>query len=137
MKILGNLKLPASLDNLDKFVELVSFWARAQGFNEKKINKIELATEEALVNVFNYAYKAQNGEVEVTCQQDEHGNFLVEIIDFGTPFNIFSVLEPDINSKLEDKNIGGLGIFLIKKFTDDTKYRREGDKNILSLYFGK
>jgi anti-sigma regulatory factor (Ser/Thr protein kinase) len=88
------------------------------------------------VNIFEYSYAEKNGNVEVVCKLDA-GNFVIEIIDSGIPFNILTAKEPDITSGISERSIGGLGIFLIRKLMDDVRYRREGDRNILTLVVKK
>jgi anti-sigma regulatory factor (Ser/Thr protein kinase) len=117
-------------------VESVSHCARGQDFDQKKIQKIELAVEEALVNIFNYAYPDGPGEVEVNCRAD-HDHFLIEIVDSGIPFDMTSLPDPDLAANVDDREIGGLGIFLIKKMADEVKYGREAGRNILSLAIKK
>lgn len=130
MHILSTIKLPAKVENLYKFMNTISRCAKEQGFTQKKINNIELALEEALVNIFNYAYQDNNGDVEVTCFIDNEDKFIVDIIDSGIPFNVLSYKDPVLTSDISERKIGGLGVFLMKKLTDDIKYRRENDKNI-------
>jgi serine/threonine-protein kinase RsbW len=132
MKILLKLKLTARVENLQRLVESVSNCARAQDFDQKKIQEIELAVEEALVNIFNYAYPDAPGEVEVNCRAD-HDHFLIEIIDSGIPFDMTLLPDPNLTANVDDREIGGLGIFLIKKMVDEVKYCREAGRNILSL----
>ena len=137
MKVLSHIKLAARLEYLQTFMDFVSSCAGEQGFGQKGINEIELATEEALVNIFNYAYKGTNGEVEITCKLDNNNNFILEIADSGFPFNVLSVEDPDITADISERQIGGLGVLLMKKLTDSVQYRYEGDKNILTLIFLK
>ena len=132
MRILLNLKLPARLENLGRWTEAVSECAREQGFDQKKTGRIELALEEALVNICNYSYPEEPGDAEVSCKQD-NSRFIIEIIDSGNPFDMTSLPAPDLPSSIEERKIGGLGIFLIKKMVDDVRYRREGNFNILKL----
>ena len=132
MRILLNIKLPAKLENLGRWMEAVSECAREQGFDQKKTGRIELALEEALVNICNYAYPEEPGDVEVNCQEDD-SRFIIEIIDSGNPFDMTSLPAPDLPSSIEERKIGGLGIFLIKKMVDEVRYRREGNFNILKL----
>ena len=99
----------------------------------KRINEIEIAAEEALVNIFRYAYQGQEGDVEISCKAEHGRTFIIEIIDAGMPFNPLSVSEPDITLDVGERQIGGVGVFLIKKLMDDVIYRRDGDKNILEL----
>ena len=116
-------------------IEFVSDFANEKGFSEKRIKEIELAAEEALVNVFNYAYPEEPGEVAVICKLEDNSRFTVEISDSGVPFNVLSLPDPDLTSKVPERKIGGLGVFFIRKMTDEVRYRRVGDSNILILSF--
>ena len=127
------LKRPAGIEFLSEFIQFVSSNAGKFQFSQKSIQKIQLAVEEALVNIFQYAYPEEPGEVTVACGLDEKKGFIIRIEDAGNPFNIMSVTEPDTQSNINERPIGGLGIFLIKKMMDDVRYRREDGKNILTL----
>jgi anti-sigma regulatory factor (Ser/Thr protein kinase) len=133
VKIYDRIKLPAHLEYLHKFIDFVARCSREQGFDKNRVHEIELATEEALVNIFDYAYKENNGEVEIFCKLDDNKRFIIEIVDTGTPFNVLSVASPDITADISDRQLGGLGVFLMKEFMDAVQYRHEGNKNILSL----
>jgi len=113
-------------------MDAVSECAREHGFDQKKIGKIELALEEALGNICNYSYSEEPGNAEVSCKQDNR-RFIIEIVDSGIPFDMTSLPAPDLTPNIEERKIGGLGIFLIKKMVDEVKYRREGNFNILKL----
>jgi serine/threonine-protein kinase RsbW len=132
MRTILNVKLPAKLENLGRWMNGVSECAREQGVDEKKIGKIELALEEALVNICKYSYPDEPGDAEVSCKQD-NCRFIIEIVDSGIPFDMTSLPPPDVTSSIEERKIGGLGIFLIKKMVNDVSYRREGNFNILKL----
>jgi len=132
MRTLLNIKLPATLENLGRWTEAISECAREQGFDQAKIGKLQLALEEALVNICKYSYPEEPGNAEVSCKQD-NSRFIIEIVDSGIPFDMTSLPAPDLASSIEERKIGGLGIFLIKKMVDDVRYRREGNFNILKL----
>ena len=136
MQILLSLKLPAKLENLQRFMNSVSDCAKAEGFDRKRIDEIELALEEILVNIFHYAYPELPGDAEVNCKL-ETGRLIIEIIDSGIPFDVTSLTDPELTADVEERKIGGLGIFLVKRMVDEVKYRREKDKNILSLVIKK
>ncbi len=136
MDVLFALALPAKLESLERLMGSISDCAKAQGFDQKRISEIELAAEEALVNVFNYSYPGQTGEVEVICRA-EGDCFTIEIIDSGIPFDMTSLSDPDVTLSTEERRIGGLGVFLIKKVMDEVRYRREDDRNILDLIIRK
>lgn len=133
MDELSRVILPASLESLEQLITFVSTSAREAGVETKKVSELEIVTEEALVNVFNYAYGEVRGDVEVVCGLEGAESFVVEITDSGTPFNILSTADPDISADVSERKIGGLGIFLIKKMTDDVRYRNEEGRNVLTL----
>lgn len=136
MKVLFSIHLPAKLENLESLTESVSNCAREQGFDQKRINEIELATEEALVNICNYSYPEKPGDVEINCKSDD-SHFMIEMIDSGKPFDVTSLSDPDLTPNIDERKIGGLGVFLIKKMMDGVRYRRENDQNILDLIIKK
>jgi len=128
------IKLPAKMENLQRLTQFVLQCAKGQGFDERKLHAIELATEEALVNIFRYAYPESGaGDVEVSCKMDNESKFIMEFADAGIPFEIDSIAEPDLDASLSERKVGGLGFFLIRKMVDDVQYRREGKMNFLTL----
>lgn len=131
----ATITLPGKLDSLYSFTNLVTSYARELGFSNEKISRIELALEEILVNIIKHAYKecGIDGEIEITCKLADTQSLIIEITDSGMPFNIFSAREPDVNAGIEDRQIGGLGIFLVKQLMNDVRYSREHDRNKLTL----
>jgi sigma-B regulation protein RsbU (phosphoserine phosphatase) len=128
------LILPADIENLEKLLRFVSEQAAETGFSEKRVNEIELATEEALVNIVHYAYpEGQAGDVEVACIMNDDGGFMVRMTDAGIPFNPKNLEDPDVGADITSRQIGGLGVFLIRKMVDEWDYQRDGDKNILTF----
>jgi serine/threonine-protein kinase RsbW len=137
-KSMSELRLPAKTENLQKLMRFVSGFAKEEGFTPKTIQQIELATEEALVNIFNYAYPDdETGEVEVRCRMEDQPSLVIDILDTGKPFDIQSVPEPDLTLDVSERKVGGLGIYLIKKMVSRVHYRREGQSNILTLIIDK
>lgn len=119
-------------------MHFVSGFAGDHGFSEDKLHDIQLATEEALLNIFQYAYPGEHkGEVEVTCEMMSDSELNIRILDNGIPFDILSLSEPDLTCPLPDRKIGGLGCYLIRKMADGVQYRRQGDTNILNLLVRK
>ncbi len=136
MAVLAHLKMPAKLENLGRLMESVSDCAKSQGFGQEEIRKIELAAEEALVNIFRYAYPEGPGDVEMTCGADR-GRFTLEIIDSGIFFDPTAMPDPDVTSGIQERETGGLGVFFIRRMMDEVRYRRERDQNILTLVIQK
>lgn len=137
MQVLLKKRYPARLEYLQQFMEAISHCAKEQGFNQKRIGEIELAAEEALVNIFNYAYQGNEGDVEVICKLDPQDRLIIEILDSGVPFDMLSLGEPDTTADISERKVGGLGVFLIRKLMDDVQYQHEGTKNVLSLIVNK
>ena len=101
------------------------------------IYKIDVAAEEIFVNIAHYGYKdklpeGQTGTVWLTCT---FANELlcITIRDQGIPFNPLARPDPDITLSAQDRSIGGLGIFLTKKYMDSVDYRYENGENILTM----
>ena len=132
METLLSTVLPARLEHLEELVKSVSDCARSQGFDRKRIGEIELAVEEAFVNICRYSYPGKTGDAAISCRLDNN-RFMIEIADSGIPFDITQLSDPDITAPVEARGIGGLGIFLVKKMMDAVTYRREGDRNVLNL----
>ena len=135
MAIPSTVTLPGKLDSLYAFMDFVTSCAREQGFGSEKISEIELALEEVLVNIIKHAYKecGIDGNIEITCKLGDARSLVIEIADSGIPFDIFSAREPDISLDIDKRQIGGLGIFFVKKLMDDVRYRREDNQNKLTL----
>ena len=122
----------SNLETLPAIVGFVSERAAAMGVHPKRVMHLELAVEEAAVNICSYAYEIPPGEVTVRITP-EPGVVRIELVDNGVPFDPLSMDAPDIKSELENREVGGLGIFLIRRMLDEVHYSRRGDQNILSL----
>lgn len=122
----------ARLENLDEVTGFVEQCAGRFGLGTKLTFGLLVAIEEAFVNVCHYSYPAGEGEVEVTCC-GEDGAFILEIADSGIEFNVLALPDPDTTADIMDREIGGLGVFFIRKLTDDLSYRREAGRNILRM----
>jgi len=112
-------------------------WIRKQlevaQFDKSVLHKIELASEEALVNIIRHAYKDMSGMIEIRVQA-KNGFAEITILDQGPPFNPLEMnINIDRNAGVEDRKIGGLGIFFIREYMDQILYRREENTNILTL----
>jgi len=129
------LSLPASAGSISTFSEFVRDGAVAAGVAEDELGKLDLVLEEILINVARYAYTPETGAVEVAYAQAGPSKLLVEIADFGRIFNPLAADPPDLSRGLADRQIGGLGVFLVRSMVDSIDYRREADRNILSFIF--
>jgi serine/threonine-protein kinase RsbW len=125
-------KRAARVENLAVFIEFVEGCADRCGLDSKRKFGLLVALEEAFVNVCHYAYPDGEGDAELVCGCDGE-DFVVEIADNGIPFDVLSLPDPDTTADIMDRDIGGLGVYFIRKMTDEVSYRREGGRNILRL----
>lgn len=96
--------------------------------------KLRLSIEEAVVNVVQYAYEGGIGWLEAGTSLDEDKLILsIELRDAGTPFNPLEKEDPDVTLNADQRQIGGLGIFLCKKMMDSISYRYENGNNVLTM----
>ena len=94
---------------------------------------LNLAMEEAVVNVMDYAYPdGQKGNVDIEVTADQEWMTFV-ITDTGIAFDPTTKEDADTTLSAEERPIGGLGIFLVRQLMDDINYKREGNKNVLTL----
>lgn len=129
-----NKTFSAHLDNLYDMLLFVRTEAEALGFDEIEISKIELAAEEALVNIISYGYPAESGDIEITCEKANKNGLKITLKDDGIPFNPLTnskKFEPD--APLEARSVGGYGVFFIMKIMDEVEYKRDSDRNILTM----
>lgn len=94
--------------------------------------EIELICEEIFVNICSYAYDGKVGSAVITADITDNAVTL-SFSDSGTPFNPLEKADPDIHTPLEERNIGGLGIFMTKKSADKIFYQRTDGHNILTV----
>jgi len=94
--------------------------------------KVRLCAEEAIENIVQYAYSQGEGFVEVE-STIEGESFVLSLKDAGKPFNPLDKHDPDINASLEEREIGGLGIFLCKQLMDSINYKYSDGCNILTM----
>lgn len=130
---MSNLTIEASKTNLDKVIEFVNGELMKLPCTDELKTKLDIAVEEIFVNISSYAYDEQ-GEVEIDCNIKEDIFMIeVEFKDSGKPYNPLGRIDPDISMGIDEREIGGLGIFMTKKFLDDIEYRYEDSKNVLII----
>lgn len=135
---MNRITLPAKLENLGRFTDFVTAFAEEHGFIQDKLNRISLCLEEAVVNICNYAYQDNSdGEIDISISIKDMDKLVIRITDSGVPFDVLSHADPDISSGVSEREIGGLGIFFIKKMMDEVKYERKDNQNILTLMLRK
>jgi serine phosphatase RsbU (regulator of sigma subunit)/anti-sigma regulatory factor (Ser/Thr protein kinase) len=130
------LRLPARLETLADFLAFVAERSAASGFSATRTGEVQLTVEEAVVNIVRHAYPHEPGDIELRWRAGDAGRVTIEIEDTGVPFDIRSVPAPDLQADLADRRVGGLGVFFIMNLVDEVDYKRDGDKNVLTLVLG-
>ena len=121
----------ADVKELDNLFNYSSTLLKMLDFSNRDIIMINTALEEVFVNVASYAYE-KGGTVEVTLSKyKDHIKFVFK--DNGKPFNPLDMKDPNITASSEDREIGGLGIYMVKKIMDDVSYEYINNQNILTL----
>lgn len=128
------LKLEAKVENLSLVNDFLERLLLPLNCSVKTQMQLELVVEEIFVNIANYAYGDKIGQAKVQGQVMKNPLRLeLTFIDEGKPYNPLEREEPDLNQKMEERAIGGLGIFLVKKNVDELHYHYEAGQNILTL----
>src|SRR5262245_61365790 len=125
------LTVPARLDSLDAVASLVLTAAQAAGLNPRATYRLRLAVDEFVTNIIlhGYAEATTAGTVDVRIELDDEALGVV-LEDTGVPFDARQLPPPnDLDLPLEERRIGGLGIFLALEGVDDFAYERIGNRN--------
>lgn len=132
MNDLQSITLTNNVSSIKKLNKFVEEFCEEGNLSHDFTMELKLAVEEAVSNVINYAYDEEEGEItiEMKLQPKE---VLVEIKDKGKEFDPLEIKEADTTASIEDREIGGLGIFLLRNLTDSLSYRRANNYNILSF----
>ena len=120
----------------DKSSEIINFLMASPDMpdDEALRFKIHLSIEEVVENVVHYAYDGGIGWLEVSTHLDNDSLILtVELRDAGVPFNPLEQPDPDITLNAEDREVGGLGIYLCKQLMDSNSHRYENGNNVLTM----
>lgn len=133
----------ATIENLEKVMGFVEGELESQDCDMARLMQITLAVEEVYVNIAHYAYGKQDeegkaipdtgtGPMELELETGK-GQVLLTFKDKGFPYNPLEKEDPDTTLSAEEREVGGLGIFMVKKSMDEVSYDYKDGKNILTL----
>ncbi len=129
----SSLTLACDTSQTERLGEWMEMVCEQAGFDAATSTKLNIAVEEAVVNVMNYAYPADSpGEVRIDASVAD-GKLVLTISDWGQPFDPTAVEPVDTSLDADDRPIGGLGIHLIRRYTDSLSYERRDDMNVLTM----
>ncbi|MBR3102410.1 MAG: ATP-binding protein [Lachnospiraceae bacterium] len=131
---MSELNIAATIENLNDVMTFVTSILEEMSCPVKEQMTIEIAVEEMFVNVAHYAYTTKTGMVRIKCLPLDN-NKAVEISfeDEGVPFNPLAKEDPDTTLSVEERPIGGLGIYMVKKSMDNVYYEYKDGKNFFRM----
>lgn len=116
------LKVEAILESVPQAIDFVTDQAQAAGFKKQALSEIQIAVDEACANIVHHAYgEMEAGDMEVVCSI-EGQCFVIRVRDWGKSFAPDEIDDPDVNAPLEDRTLGGLGLFLIRQFMEQVEF---------------
>ena len=128
------LTLPATLENIAPITEFIDRELELLDCPMKAQMQIDVAVDEMFSNIARYAYAPNSGDATVRFTFNESTRCVsITFIDSGIPYNPIKKADPDTTLSAEEREIGGLGIFLVKKTMDDLIYEYKDEKNILTI----
>ena len=131
---MSTLTLEAKINNIPVLTDFIDQQLEALDCPMKPQMQIDVAVDEIFTNISSYAYGEGSGTATVSVDFDDATRTVtISFEDSGMPFDPLAQEEPDITLPAEQRQIGGLGIFLVKKTMDDMRYQRQGDKNVLTI----
>ncbi|MBX7067232.1 MAG: ATP-binding protein [Parachlamydiales bacterium] len=130
------MEFVASIEHLHHILQWIQKQLGPAGFDRKVLHHVEVASEEALVNIIHHAYQDLPGKIDVQVRLFENQAEIV-FVDHGPPFNPLDAEPVDPNLPLEEREIGGLGIHFIRKCVDLVHYERKHEKNVLTFIIQK
>lgn len=130
----NELTVNASVDAISIVTQFVDERLQELDCPIKAQSQIDIAIDEIVNNIASYAYAPDEGDLTVLFEADEaQRKAAITFIDSGIPFNPVEMKDPDVTLGVEERGIGGLGIYLVKKTMDDVIYQYGDGKNILRI----
>lgn len=129
-----SITVEAKIENVDKVTEFVNEVLEEKECPLKVRMQLDVAIDEIFGNIAYYAYGKGSGNATIQIEmEDNPPKITLTFIDQGIPYNPLESKDPDITLDIEDREIGGLGIFLVKKTMDELSYEYVDGQNILTM----
>ncbi|UPY38248.1 ATP-binding protein [Sediminicoccus sp. KRV36] len=123
-----HLRLPATLDSVSQLLDALEVYAEEAGIAPRIAARLALVAEEVAANVAMHAAGASFFELRVT---PDHGQLGLSIEDDGPEYDPLARAAPDTAATLEERDVGGLGVHLVRELTRDARYQRDAGLNRL------
>jgi sigma-B regulation protein RsbU (phosphoserine phosphatase) len=125
------IKLQARVENLRRVIDFTNRELERNGCTPDVQDMVDVAVEEIFVNIANYAY--DQGVGSVTLHISGGDKSVIRFEDAGKPYNPLEYADPNLDTDISNREIGGLGVYLVKKLVDSIEYSRIDGKNILTI----
>ncbi|MCR5522804.1 MAG: ATP-binding protein [Clostridia bacterium] len=126
------LVVDAKKESLDTVIDFLDEYLDSKNCDMKKKIQIQLSLEEIFINVANYAYEGETGKAKITLNC-ENETVSISVYDKGKEYNPLNIPDPDTTLSAEEREIGGLGIFLVRKNMDEVNYKYENSENVFTM----
>lgn len=133
---MSEITIEARKENLHQVFDFVTGELSKSIADKKLIRQVKLCVEEIFLNISSYAYHPETGPAKITVQVEGEGEPVKIIISFsdrGHPFDPLSIGDPDTESELDERQVGGLGIYLVRMTMDGVSYQYKDGENILTV----
>lgn len=129
----SELTIEADAARLGELQDFLSAWLEEADCPMKAQMQLGLAAEEIFINIASYAYAPGTGSATVSVELDGAREAVLRFTDHGIPYDPLAKPDPDVTLSAEERAIGGLGIFVTKKFMDEVSYEYRDGANILTI----
>jgi serine/threonine-protein kinase RsbW len=129
----STLELPATPEDVMRGVEHLEQFCREQHVPREAIHGLMLAVEEMASNIVHHAYQRDAQQTFRLTLQHHGDRFVVELRDHGPAFDPLQIAAPDLEADPDEREIGGLGVHLVRHYMEELHYAREGDENVLRM----
>ena len=129
-----DLTIDAKVDNLDQVLAFVDEQLEKAGCSIGLQTQIDIAVEEVFVNIAQYAYNPNIGPATISVESTSNPlTVRLTFMDQGMPYNPLAKEDPDITQNVEERPIGGLGIYMVKNIMDDVQYEYKDGQNVFTI----
>lgn len=127
------LTVDATVENIEKVTDFVNEQLENLDCSLKVQMQIDIAIDELFGNIAHYAYNPDVGPATVRVEVDDEPCVIITFIDNGVPYDPLKKEDPDTTLSAEERQIGGLGVYMVKKSMDDISYEYRDGQNILRI----
>jgi serine/threonine-protein kinase RsbW len=122
MRDTRTLKVKAVIESVPVAIAFVAQSAKAAGLDDRSLYQVQVAVDEVCANIVHHAYADMApGDMEVSCHLDD-GAFFIRVRDWGRGFDPDEIQDPALDAPLEERSLGGLGLFLVRQYMDRVEF---------------